>query len=249
MINDFYDDSEPIVKLDAFYGPKKNILDKCLVTFSYIIYHNILDNFECELLAKIGACSGDILIYSFNLNGEKIAFFLCPIGSAIAANCIAELNHLTGATKFVMFGSCGTLAPEITKGKFIVPTEAYRGEGLSYYFAKPQDYIKIKNSNKVSSIFAELNIPFVEGKVWTTDCMLRETVNLTHKRIQEGCIGVEMELAGVESICDYYNYDLYNFLESGDAVVEGSYEPRGLGQANHNLIKLEVALEILKRIQ
>mgnify|MGYP000211236084 FL=1 len=49
-----------------------------------------------------------------------------------------------------MFGSCGSLDKEATDGKFILPTEAYRGEGLSYYFAEPQDYIKIKNTDKLA---------------------------------------------------------------------------------------------------
>ena len=31
---------------------------------------------------------------------------------------------ITGASKFVMFGSCGSLDREATKGKFIVPTES-----------------------------------------------------------------------------------------------------------------------------
>ncbi len=30
MFNEFYDvDSEPIVNLEAFYGPKKHLVDKC----------------------------------------------------------------------------------------------------------------------------------------------------------------------------------------------------------------------------
>ena len=48
--------------------------------------------------------------------------------------------------------------------KFILPTEAYRGEGLSYYFAEPQDYIKIKNTDKLAEFFKERNLPYVQGE-------------------------------------------------------------------------------------
>ena len=51
-----------------------------------------------------------------------------------------------------MFGSCGSLQKEVTDGKFIIPTQAYRGDGLSYYFAKLQDYIEIKNADKLVEI-------------------------------------------------------------------------------------------------
>ncbi len=51
-----------------------------------------------------------------------------------------------------MFGSCGSLQKKVTDGKFIIPTQAYRGDGLSYYFAKLQDYIEIKNADKLVEI-------------------------------------------------------------------------------------------------
>ena len=92
-----------------------------------------------------------------------------------------------------MFGSCGSLDSEKTTGKFIIPTESYRGEGCSYYYAEPSDYININNCNKLASIFNTLSVPYVCGKVWTTDSVIRETRGLVSKRKNEGCIAVEME--------------------------------------------------------
>lgn len=249
MLNDFYDiESEPIVNVEAFYGPKKHLVDKCIVMFSKVIYDHLLQKFECTKLSEISACNGAIPIWSFENKGEKIAYYLSPIGSALAGGTIAEVNHIIGATKFVMFGSCGSLDSEKTAGKFIIPTEAYRGEGLSYYFAEAKDYIKIKNSDEVANIFQELKVPFVQGRIWTTDSMLRETVNLVNKRKQEGCIAVEMEVAGVQAVCDFYGFELYDFLAAGDVLVEGDYCIDDLEDANHNLDKLQIALKILERI-
>lgn len=249
MIIDSYDvNSEPIVKLENFYGEKKYLVKKCILIFSKVIYEHMLENFQCRQIAEVNACNGNIPVWSFEYQGEIIAFYLTPIGSTLAAGTLAEVNHLTGASSFIMFVSCGSLQKEVTDGKFIIPTQAYRGEGLSYYFAKPQDYIKIRNADKLTQIFSELKLPYVQGKVWTTDCMLRETVNLVNKRKQEGCIAVEMELAGVQAICDFYGFELYDFLVSGDVLIEGSYETEGLSAANHNLDKLFLALQIAKRI-
>ena len=105
----------------------------------------MLEKFPCRQIAEVRACTGNIPVWTLPYEEETIAFYLTPIGSALAAGMIAEVNHLTGASVFIMFGSCGSLDKEATDGKFILPTEAYRGEGLSYYFAEPQDYIKIKN--------------------------------------------------------------------------------------------------------
>ncbi|MDO4458871.1 MAG: nucleoside phosphorylase [Clostridia bacterium] len=234
--------------MESFYGPKKHLVEKCLVIFSKVIYDEMFERHECEKLAEVGACNGNIPVWKFDNAGEDTAFYLTPIGSAICAGTVAEVSHLTGAEKFIMFGSCGSLDSETTGGKFIVPTEAYRGEGMSHYFAKANDYIRVGNSDRVAEIFTELNIPFVQGRVWTTDTMLRETVNLVNKRKSEGCIAVEMELAGVQAVCDYYGFELYDFLAAGDVVAEGNYDVKGLADANHNTDKLAIALEIAKRI-
>ena len=92
-----------------------------------------------------------------------------------------------------MFGSCGSQDSEKTTGKFIIPTESYRGEGCSYYYAEPSDYININNCNKLASIFNTLSVPYVCGKVWTTDSMIRETRRLVSTRKNESCIAVEIQ--------------------------------------------------------
>ena len=250
MIIDSYDiTSEPIIKLENFYGEKQHLVKKCMVIFSKVIYEYMLEKFPCRQIAEVRACNGNIPVWTLPYEGETIGFYLTPIGSALAAGTIAEVNHLTGASTFIMFGSCGSLEKEATEGKFILPTEAYRGEGLSYYFAEPQDYIKIKNTDKLAEFFKERKLPYVQGRVWTTDSMLRETVNLVNKRKEEGCIAVEMELAGVQAICDFYGFELYDFLVAGDVLIEGNYETDGLSAANHDLDKLFLALQIAKNMR
>lgn len=249
MITDYYDiETKPIIDIKCFYGEPKHLVDRCLIIFSKKIHSYLLDTYACEEIGLIGACNGDTPIYKMNYKGTDIAFYLSGIGSAVASSECYEVSWITGAHKFIMFGSCGSLDKEKTKGRFIIPSEAYRGEGCSYYFAKPSDYIKIKNCGKLADIFSEMNIPYVTGKVWTTDSMLRETVGLVSRRRDEGCVAVEMELAGVQATCDFYGLELYDFLESGDVLGESGYDVEGLSCANHDLGKLYIALETACRI-
>lgn len=244
MITDCFDNkTAPIVNLKDFYGEPKHIVDLCLIIFSIDIHNHLLSTYECEKIGLLSSCNGDITIYKMNYKGKDIAFYLTGIGSALASAFCYEAHWQTGASKFIMFGSCGSLDREKTEGRFIVPTESYRGEGCSYYYAEPADYIEIKNSQKLSAVFEKLNIPYVAGRVWTTDSMLRETVGLVEKRRAEGCIAVEMEISGVQALCDFYGLELFSFLESGDVLEAGSYDIEGLYGANHNLGKLYVALE------
>ncbi len=248
MLNDFYDESESLIHPEAFYGEQKFLVEKCLVIFSIEIHSYLLNNYKCEQIALITACNGNVPVYAFEFKGEKIAFYLTAIGSAIASSFVCEVHWITGATKFIMFGSCGSLDNEKTKGRFIVPTESYRGEGCSYYYAPASDYITIKTADRLCEIFDELKVPYVKGRVWTTDSMIRETKGLVARRKAEGCIAVEMELAGVEALCDFFKLTLYDFLEAGDVLSEDSYEAEGLKDANHNIYKLLIALEVALRI-
>lgn len=249
MITDCYDiTTEPLLSLKDFYGDAKHIVDICLIIFSKEIHTHLLETFNCEAIGTITACNGDTTINKMNYKGADVAFYLTGIGSALASGTCCEVNWLTGATKFIMFGSCGSLDRAQTTGRFIVPTESYRGEGASYYYAPPADYISVKNSARLAAIFTDMGVPYVTGRVWTTDSMLRETVGLVEKRKAEGCIAVEMELAGVQAVCDFYHFELYDFLEAGDVLEASGYEVEGLNAANHNLGKLYIALETALRL-
>ena len=249
MIIDSYDiETEPILKLEDFYGPQKFIVEKCLIIFSKKIHEYLIENYECTEIGRISSANGDTTIYKMKINSQEFAFYLSAIGSALASTYCCEANWLTGARKFIMFGSCGSLDKEKTFGKYIIPTESYRGEGSSYYYASPASYIDVKNSRVVTNFFEENDVPHVVGKVWTTDSMLRETVGLVNKRKSEGCIAVEMELAGVQAVSDFYGFELYCFLESGDVLSESNYEVEWLRNANHDLNKLYLAFKLLSYI-
>lgn len=245
MITDCYDiETQPTSSLRDFYGEAGHVTDRCLIILSYRLFEHLLENFPCERIGAIKSCNGEREIYLLEYKGQRIAFYLSMIGSALAGGQCLEAAWITGATKFVMFGSCGSLDREKTAGKFLVPTESYRGEGLSYYYAPPRDYITIRNSERVKALFEQWGVPYVQGRVWTTDSFARETAGLVAKRKKEGCIAVEMELAGVQAVCDFEGYELYNFLEAGDVIEEGGYDVSGLHKANHDLAKLYIALDL-----
>ncbi len=250
MITDAFDpQTQALITPQNFYDrPQQYLVDICLVTFSKVISEAIIHQFKCEKIAEVSFCNGKYPVYKFAYHGKSIAFYLSQIGSAMAAEMVVEVNWLIGATKFIMFGSAGSLDATKTSEKFVVPSAAYRDEGMSYHYAPPQDYITVKNSGRVTEIFTELQIPFVLGKIWTTDAILRETVGQAAKRRVEGCIAVEMEVAGVQAVCDYHGWELYDFLVTGDVLAEDSYTVGTLADAHHNIDKLQLALAIAERL-
>ena len=125
------------------WKPYVGFLNIPLIIFSKEIHDYIINYFECEVIGEIRACNGSTKFYSFRYGNERIAFYLTTIGSTMASQFCIECNWIIGASKFIMFGSAGSLDREKTTGKFIIPTHAYRDEGMSYHYAPPQDYIEV----------------------------------------------------------------------------------------------------------
>ena len=249
MITDSFDSkSEPLFTPEDFMGPQRHLCDVCVMTFSHVILKEIQDRFALLEIGTLKSVNGERPVYLFDHEGKTIACCMAYLGATGAGCDVIELNWCTGATKFVLFGSAGSLNREATAGRYVIPTEAYRDEGMSYHYAPPADYIAIKNANAVAQIFDKLRLPYVKGRVWTTDAFWRETRDRFLARRSEGCLAVEMELAGVQAVCDFHGFELYDFLRTGDVLDAPIYENDELHTANHDLDKLDVALEIAKRI-
>ncbi|MBQ2326950.1 MAG: purine-nucleoside phosphorylase [Clostridia bacterium] len=114
----------------------------------------------CSLFLKkhnaqeIGYLSGGGLghpIYKFEYKGAEIGFFTTVMGGAGSAAYLEELIAL-GGERFLFFGSCGALDKDIAEGNLLVPTSAYRDEGVSYHYAEASDYLEIKSAPKLTKI-------------------------------------------------------------------------------------------------
>ena len=249
MITESFDDQTPsITSREAFYGSQKHQCDICIVTFSKNILETLLERFDCRKLAEITACNGNIPIYGFELHGTTVAVYLSGQGATLAGGHLEEANWLVGAHHYITFGSAGSLSAEATRGKIVVPTEAYRDEGMSYHYAPNSDYITIRNADKVTAWLKELGSPVATGRCWTTDAFYRETRGLYAKRVAEGCIAVDMELAGLQAVCDFYGLELYSFLQTGDVLESDGYDTSELGKANHEYANFELALKIAEKL-
>ena len=251
MITDSFDmESEPIITPKSFFGEKKKICDIAIGTFSREIFSAALEAFPNEKIGEMKAANRVKSVYLLSVGDKKIAFYLSEIGACCSSTDIIEVNWMTGADKFILFGSAGALDKEKTRGRYVIPSEAYRDEGMSYHYAPPADYISIKKAEKVEEIFQSLGLPYVKGKVWTTDAIYRETKNAVVARKADGCIAVEMELAGMQAVCDFHEIELYDFLVTGDVVNQTEeYTGDGLHEANHDLGKFYVALKLAEAIK
>ena len=227
MITESYsEEREARFSPGASLGERKHLCDTAIATFSGEIFQAVIDKYPHREVGNICSANGCIPIYVIEIGGMEIVFYLSSIGACLAGNDIIEMEWQTGVKNFIIFGSCGALDSETINGKYIIPTQAYRDEGMSYHYAPPADYMEIKNSE-----------PY------------RETKTAVEKRKKDGCLAVEMELAGVQAVCDFHEIELYSFVMTGDVLDGEEYDLEGLEEANHCLDNFIIAVKIAEIIE
>ena len=78
---------------------------------------------------------------------------------------------------------------------------------------------------------------------------LEKQKNNRNRRIEEGCICVEMEIAGLQAVCDFRGIEFYPFVYGADSL-HGKWAKRILGnnEMNHRLAYFYLAKKISDNI-
>ena len=155
-----------------------------------------------------------------------------------------------GAKKVLLYGSCGVLDSALVAGHYILPTAAYRDEGVSYHYLPVGDYVDIPTAERLGEIFDGLNLPYVKGRVWTTDAFYRETRNNMAKRKADGCVAVDMECASAMAVGQFRGAEVYQFLYAEDSLDGDAWDRRTMGAVPASSYEkyLRVALEAASRL-
>jgi uridine phosphorylase len=188
-------------------------------------------------------------VYRIDYSGKSFVFYFSPVGGATTAAILDEMIA-KGCRKFVFYGSCGVLDRKLAAKSLIVPTAAYRDEGASYHYAPPSTYNDVPTAPRLAEIFAELELPHVCGRTWTTYAIYRETRGNMEKRRADGCVAVEMECASIMSVAQFRGADAYQFLYAADSLDSAEWDSRTFGAlvATDREKYLRIALEIAVRV-
>ena len=252
IIHSFHPDSRPLITVSDVYARSDVRFRSFVVTFSRRVVEALLEDGTVELISADGirSISNDYPVYRFV--GTDVGLVKTTVGAPITSVLIEEVAHIYSCRRAVIFGTCGALDRTIAANRLIVPTHAYRDEGVSYHYLPPADYIEMRNWRSVCAVFDGLGIPYVTGRTWTTDAFYRETEEEIRARRSEGCIAVEMELAACQAVCDDAGMELYAFLYRADNLDAESWDK---GQRDRHLPRderlriLNAAFEIAAEAQ
>ncbi|MBO6286429.1 MAG: nucleoside phosphorylase [Bacilli bacterium] len=248
ILNAYEEGGIPIISPDKLYKKERKIADVAVACFTKKALDYVLSTYRHETYHEFMATgNGPLTIYY--LPDFKALFFMSLIGSSMAGGLLQEVAYISGATKFIYFGSCGVLDKSL-RGHYIVPTESYREEGYSYHYAPPSEYMPIKNHTHVESFLRSLGVPIAIGKNWTTDAFYNETIAKWERMKGDGVLSVEMESSGLEAIADHLGVEFYTFFFAGDILGE-SWIPGDLGgerERRRQVSAVEVALALGRSI-
>ncbi len=250
LFDTFDPDSEEIVRfeLQRSYRPMEDFPETIVMTFQDKTFQALENVCPTEVITTLRE-GRDVPVHKLRWNGRDIGIFQTLVGGAGTAGLLEEALVM-GAKKVLLYGSCGVLDLALAAGHFILPTQAYRDEGTSYHYLPVGDYVDVPTARRLGEIFDELRLPYVEGRVWTTDAIYRETRGNMEKRKADGCIAVDMECASAMAVAQFRGASVYQFLYAEDSLDGDAWDPRTMGDvpASDYEKYLRVALEVASRL-
>lgn len=201
----------------------------CITTFSESMIKDFVGSNTVRIIANLFSANGTIPVYEINYADKKMGLFLSRVGAPACAAGLEEIIAL-GAKKVIQFGCCGILNQSIADGKIIVPSSAVRDEGTSYHYFSGSEEISADglSNDIVVQYLSRHKIPYVVGKIWTTDAIYRETSEAIEERKKQGCIAVEMECSASLAVAKFRNIPIIQFFYGADNLDSDKWEIRDL---------------------
>lgn len=201
----------------------------CITTFSENIIKDFVENNSSKVIAYLYSANGAIPVYEIKYADKRMGLFLSRVGAPACAAGLEEIIAF-GAKKIIQFGCCGILNQSIADGKIMIPSSAVRDEGTSYhYFSGSEEIRADASSNDIAVQYLKSHkVPYVVGKIWTTDAIYRETPEAIEERKKQGCIAVEMECSASLAVAKFRNIPMIQFFYGADNLDSDKWEIRDL---------------------
>jgi purine-nucleoside phosphorylase len=231
--------------LNLLGGPKKALMifdDE--VWENYVSEQGNIEVFPAKNAS--GRVFNNFLMYQHEQENILLVSPASGAGGASMSAADMELLIASGINKIVAFGTCGAINREINKNTIIIPNSAFREEGVSYHYLSPSDEVA-QNDNSINimkKLFSENSIPFLNGKVWTTDAVYRETAGKLQTMKNNGCVAVDMELASLLAVAQFRSISFASFL-----ITDDNIDGKNPQENERNSAKLfQIALEIVTKV-
>ena len=226
-ILEHHDKIPAVIEPSKVLKPIKGLPEKAILVFYGGVIEKLLEENRLIHVQTLKSIVADFNIYKMKIKGEEIVVFNPGLGAPCAAGYFDELIAY-GVKKTVAVGSAGVLDKNLKRGTIILVDSAVRHEGTSYHYLKPSREVKANEDilKDMEKTLKSLNAPYIKGKTWTTDAFYRETEEMVKKRVNEGCLTVEMEASALMAVAKFRNIPFGQILSAGDDVSGNEWDIR-----------------------
>lgn len=224
----------PLLEFDpapqAYIEPSEQVAPRdvpaaCVITFFGDAVARLRASGQARLITENVWEDGPHPLVEMEHEGRRLAVLHSGVGAPLAGGLLEEVIAM-GCTAFVVCGGAGVLRPELALGHLIVVESAVRDEGTSHHYRPPGRYIDADAAavSVLQTTLRDRGVPFVAGRVWTTDAPYRETRDKIERRRTEGCLAVEMEAAALAAVAAFRGVPLAQVLYGGDDLSGESWD-------------------------
>lgn len=207
-----------------------------------------LDDHPHKTLGRFDTISFCPKIYEVQINHQLITLCQAPLGAPAATHLLDWLISY-GVKTVLAIGNAGALV-DLPENEMLLPTRAIRGEGTSFYYAEPDDFIDLNLDflAKIETVIRKLNFKYDEITTWTTDGFFRETSKRVEQFRKLGASTVEMECAALVACAQFRNVDFAQILFTADTLANmEDYDERDWGEQSHSA-GLDIGSKVLAQI-
>ena len=150
---------------------------------------------------------------------------------------VAHLEILAawGVKQVILAGKAGGLLPSIHYEDIVIPSKAFRDDGVSDHYLPPADWAtpSLKLNQRIcealTTIQRQGNRPtpypaIHEAPVWTTASIFRETKAEVREYAKQGMAAVEMEAASLFTAAEVLGLEAAAVLVISDSLATGSHQ-------------------------
>jgi uridine phosphorylase len=195
----------------------------------------------------------DAHLFIGKIGGIKVTLFQPIAFGAPAITSFMEELIARGAKKILLLGAAGSLQPYLKVGDYVIPSDAIRGEGVSYYYLPKGVQAKASKGivNALEKACRKHRVKYRKGLVWTMDAPFRELKSKVIALQRQGCLAVEMETAAVFSVAAFRGIEAGAFLCISDELAKLKWKlefySKKLQSAEERMIDIVIdALRVLE---
>lgn len=229
IVDSFDMSSAAMINPGDIYRPMPGFPQIALIAFSGRIVEFAANQPGAREITRLHYAVYEIPVYALEWQGRSVAVCVAFEGSGGAAMVMEELIAL-GAGTVLAIGSCGCLDANLSEGRLIVPTCAYRDEGVSYHYMEAGDFVDVPDAAGLARALDEMGLKYVCTRTWTTDAPYRETRANVMLRIQAGCGAVEMECAALAAVANFRHVRFAQVFYGADSLAGTEWDARTLGK-------------------